>query len=65
MTSERIYLKNIKPYSNIHVIFGDCAKGNFFGKGQMYYPGLPCLNDDFLGDGLDVNIISFIQLCDQ
>lgn len=64
MIGERCCLENITPFFNNYVTFGDNAKGKIIGKGGLDYHGLPCLNDVFLFDGIIINLISIIQLCD-
>lgn len=65
MTRENNHLKEVKPYSNIYVTFGDGVRGKFMGKGKLDYPDLPSLEDFILVEGLNANLISIIQLCDQ
>ena len=64
MTSDQTFLSNIKPYSNCHVTFGDGVKAKIIGKGQLNYPGLSCLTEALLVEGLTANLISISQLCD-
>lgn len=48
MIAERTHLNNFKPYSNYYVTFGDGARGNIIGKGQLDYSSVPCLKDVLL-----------------
>lgn len=64
MIGVRAFLSNIKPYSNCHVTFGDGVKTKIIGKGHLNYPGLSCLTEALLVEGLTANLISISQLCD-
>ncbi|GAU28621.1 hypothetical protein TSUD_55650 [Trifolium subterraneum] len=65
MTSEKKYLNEINPYTTSFVTFGDGAKGEIKGIGNLINKGLPKLNDVLLVKGLTANLISISQLCDQ
>lgn len=65
MTSEKNYIKNIKPYSNNYISFGDGSRGKIVGKCQLDYLALPYHDDVLLVNGLTANLISISQLCDQ
>lgn len=62
MIGERNYMNNINFYFNNYVTFGDGDKIFFFEKRKLEYPGLPCLNNVLLVDGLTDNLITFSQL---
>ena len=64
MTGDHTFLTNVKPYSNCHVTFGDGVKAKIVGKGKLNYPGMSCLTDALLVEGLTANLISISQLCD-
>ena len=64
MTGVKSFLFNIQPYSNCHVTFGDGVKAKIIGKGQLNYPGLYCLTEALLVEGLNANLMSVSQLCD-
>lgn len=55
---ENNYLKDLKPYSNFYVTFGDGSKGKIIRKGKLNYPGLPNLYDVLFVEGFTTNIIS-------
>lgn len=59
------YLKDLKPYSNFYVTFGDDSKGKIIGKGKLKYPGLPNLYDVLFVEGFTKNLTSISQPCDQ
>jgi hypothetical protein len=65
MTGEKKYLNEINPYTTSFVTFGDGAKGEIKGIGNLINKGLPKLNDVLLVKGLTANLISISQLCDQ
>ncbi|GAU26327.1 hypothetical protein TSUD_56250 [Trifolium subterraneum] len=65
MTGEKKYLNEINPYTISFVTFGDGAKGEIKGIGNLINKGLPKLNDVLLVKGLTPNLISISQLCDQ
>lgn len=62
MIEEKNYLKELKPYSNSYVTFGDEARGKIKGIGRLVYPSLPSLNDVLLIEGSTANLISISQL---
>lgn len=43
MTEEKNYFKEVKPYSNSYITFGDGVKGNIMGKRKLDYPSPPSL----------------------
>lgn len=59
------YLKDIKPFSNSYVMFGDVSKGKSFGKRNLDYSIIPLLNNVLVVDGLTAKLISISQVCDQ
>ncbi|WJX23069.1 hypothetical protein P8452_12316 [Trifolium repens] len=65
MTGEEKYLMNMRPYKTSFVTFGDGAKGEILGIGDLVNHGLPNLENVLLVKGLTANLISISQLCDQ
>lgn len=65
MTWVKMYLVDIKSYSTSFVTFGDGGKGEIKGIGKLLCIGLPRLDDVLLVKGLNANLISISQLCDQ
>ena len=65
MTREKTYLKDLKPYFNSHVTFGDGSKGRIKVIGIMISHVLPYLTDVLLVEGLTANLIIISQLRDQ
>ncbi|WJX28775.1 hypothetical protein P8452_17454 [Trifolium repens] len=59
------YLINMRPYKSSFVTFGDGAKGEILGIGDLINHGLPNLENVLLVKGLTANLISISQLCDQ
>ena len=45
--------------------FGDGFKAKIIGKNQLNYPGLSCLTEALLVEGLTSNLISISQLCNM
>ena len=45
--------------------FGDGAKGTVIASGLLKVPCMPKLENVFLVNGLQVNLINISQLCDQ
>jgi len=64
MTRVDKYLEDVRPYATSYVTFGDGAKGEIAGIGNLTKQGLPTLNDVLLVKGLATNFISISQLCD-
>lgn len=62
MTWKRSYLKELKPYSNSYITFGDGLKGIIEGIGKLLYSGLPSLDNVLLVEGMTANMISISQL---
>ncbi|CAJ2670589.1 unnamed protein product [Trifolium pratense] len=65
MTGISKFLVGIKSYSASFVTFGDGAKGEIVGIGELRSNSLPKLNNVLLVRGLTANLISISQLCDQ
>ncbi|WJX55219.1 hypothetical protein P8452_41015 [Trifolium repens] len=65
MTGEEKYLINVRSYKASFVTFGDGAKGEIIGIGDLISHGLPNLEIVLLVKGLTSNLISISQLCDQ
>ncbi|PNX57810.1 serine/threonine protein kinase SRPK1, partial [Trifolium pratense] len=65
MTEVEGYLANLKSYATSFVTFGDGAKGEIKGIGNLIDNGLPNLDNVLLVKGLTANLISISQLCDQ
>lgn len=65
VTGEKNYLKDLKPYSNSSVTFGDGVKGKIIGKWKIDHSCLPILDDVLLIECATTNLISINQLCDQ
>ncbi|CAJ2635655.1 unnamed protein product [Trifolium pratense] len=65
MTGISKFLVGIKSFSTSFVTFGDGAKGEIVGIGELRSNSLPKLNNVLLVRGLTANLISISQLCDQ
>ncbi|KAK2385091.1 putative mitochondrial protein [Trifolium repens] len=65
MTGEEKYLMNVRSYKVSFVTFGDGAKGEIIGIGDLINHGQPNLENVLLVKGLTANLISISQLCDQ
>ncbi|PNX99503.1 gag-protease polyprotein, partial [Trifolium pratense] len=65
MTGVSKFLVDIKSYATSYVTFGDGAKGEIVGIGELKSNSLPKLNNVLLVRGLTANLISISQLCDQ
>jgi hypothetical protein len=65
MTGVDKFLVDVKSYATSFVTFGDGAKGEIIGIGNLINNGLPRLNNVLLVRGLNANLISISQLCDQ
>ncbi|KAK2417459.1 putative mitochondrial protein [Trifolium repens] len=65
MTGEEKYLMNVRSYKASSVTFGDGAKGEIVGIGDLINHGQPNLENVLLVKGLTANLISISQLCDQ
>ena len=65
MTGEKKNLSRFKEINGGQVKFGGGACGKVIGKGIMNVDGLPPIKNVWLVSGLEVNLISISQLCDQ
>jgi hypothetical protein len=65
MTGVGKFLKDVKSYKTSFVTFGDGAKGEIVGIGNLINNDLPNLENVLLVKGLTTNLISISQLCDQ
>ena len=65
MTGNRSFFTELEECASGHVTFGDGAKGKIIAKGNIDKSNLPCLNKVSYVDGLQTNLISISQLCDQ
>jgi hypothetical protein len=65
MTGVEKFLKDVKSYKTSFVTFGDGAKGEIPGIGNLINNDLPKLENVLLVKGLTANLISISQLCDQ
>lgn len=65
MTVKKIYLEELKPYSNSYVNFGNEARGTIKGIYKLVSPSYPYLEDVLLVEGLTTNLINISQLCHQ
>jgi hypothetical protein len=65
MTGVEIFLRDVKSYKTSFVTFGDGAKGEIIGIGNLINNELPNLENVLLVKGLTANLISINQLCDQ
>ena len=64
MTGDSSLLVDIKPCFEGHVTFGDGVKARIVGKGHLEVPGVSCLKEALLVEGLTANLLSISQLCD-
>src|ERR1051325_4759182 len=65
MTGIKNLLNDVRPHTTSYVTFGDGAKGEIKGVGNLDCPGVPNLNEVLLVKGLTANLISISQLCDS
>src|ERR1051325_2850163 len=65
MTGINNLLNDVKPHSTSYVTFGDGAKGEIKGVGNLDCSRTPNLNGVLLVKGLTANLISISQLCDM
>src|ERR1043165_3084374 len=65
MTGIKNLLNDVRPHTTSYVTFGDGAKGEINGVGNLDCPGVPNLNKVLLVKGLTANLISISQLCDM
>ena len=64
MTGDSNLLSNIEKCSGPKISFGNSSKGKIVGKGKVTHGNIK-LNDVFLVENLDYNLISISQLCDS
>ncbi|XP_073022676.1 uncharacterized protein [Primulina eburnea] len=65
MTGSKEHLIYYSEQKNGHVTYGGGAKGRIVGKGTLNVDGLPMLHNFLHVEGLDSNLISISQLCDD
>ncbi|CAM8917541.1 unnamed protein product [Rhodiola kirilowii] len=65
MTGDPNFLADIKSFKGQSVTFRNGVKGKVIGKGTLKVQGLPQLESVLLVDGLEANLISISQLCDE
>ncbi|XP_075515565.1 uncharacterized protein LOC142550212 [Primulina tabacum] len=65
MTGSKDYLTDYVELKNGHVTYDGGAKGRIAGKGTLNVDGLPCLHNVLYVEGLNSNLISISQLCDD
>ncbi|XP_075499862.1 uncharacterized protein LOC142538427 [Primulina tabacum] len=65
MTGSKDYLTDYVELRNGHVTYGGSAKGRIAGKGTLNVDGLPSLHNVLYVEGLNSNLISISQLCDD
>ncbi|VFQ97512.1 unnamed protein product [Cuscuta campestris] len=58
-------LLNIQPLEGGNVRFGGGAHGQIIGIGTLHVSGLPPIKNVWLVQGLEVNLLSISQICDQ
>ncbi|XP_073287691.1 uncharacterized protein [Primulina huaijiensis] len=65
MTGSKDHLVDYVELRNGHVTYGGGAKGRIAGKGTLNVDGLPNLHNVLHVEGLNSNLISISQLCDD
>ncbi|VFQ73264.1 unnamed protein product [Cuscuta campestris] len=65
MTGDKQNLLNIQPMEGGNVRFGGGAHGQIIGIGTLHVSGLPPIKNVWLVQGLEVNLLSISQICDQ
>ncbi|XP_073019471.1 uncharacterized protein [Primulina eburnea] len=65
MTGSREHLTDYVEQKSGRVTYGGGAKGKIVEKGTLNVEGLPTLHNVFHGEGLNSNLISISQLCDD
>jgi len=65
MTGKNSYFENMRSCDRGYVTFGDESKGKILGIGNVISDELPKLDNVLLVEGLDSNLISISQLCDE
>ncbi|XP_073049518.1 uncharacterized protein [Primulina eburnea] len=65
MTGSKDHLIDYVELRSVHVTYGGGAKGRIAGKGTLNVDGLPSLQNVLYVEGLNSNLISISQLCDD
>jgi hypothetical protein len=65
MTGNSDLITDLHPHDISYITFGDGAKGEIKGIGKLECSGTPKLDNILLVKGLNSNLISISQLCDQ
>ena len=65
MTGDRTLFKKFESKKGGNVTFGDRSKSQIKGKGIIFLLGLPNIANVLYVEGLKVNLLSIIQICDQ
>ena len=65
MTGDKSLFKTLKEKEDGFVTFGDGSHSQVLGKGIMDILGLPLLTDVLYIKGLEVNLLSITQICDE
>ncbi|VFQ84566.1 unnamed protein product [Cuscuta campestris] len=65
MTGDNKSLKNMQEIEGGSVRFGGGAHGQIIGCGILNVTGLPSIKNVWLVEGLQVNLLSISQICDQ
>ncbi|XP_073061905.1 uncharacterized protein [Primulina eburnea] len=65
MTGSKVHLIDYVELRSGHVTYGGGAKGRIAGKGTLNIDGLPNLHNVLHVEGLNSNLISISQLCDD
>ena len=65
MTRDQSLFKVFESKKGGNVTFGDGSKSQIKGKGIISLPGLPDISNVLYVEGLRVNLLSIIQICDQ
>ena len=65
MTWDNTLFKKFEPKKGGNVSFGDETKSQIKGKGIIFLLGVPNIANVLYVEGLKVNLLSIIQICDQ
>ena len=65
MTGDRTLFKKFESKKGGNVTFGDRSKSQIKGKGIIFLLGVPNIANVLYVEGLKVNLLSIIQICDQ
>ncbi|VFQ92874.1 unnamed protein product [Cuscuta campestris] len=65
MTGDKQNLTNVQPIEGGNVRFGGGAHGQIIRNGTLHVAGLPPIKNVWLVQGLQVNLLSISQICDQ